>query len=114
MRKIIDDKKYTSSMSPISRVHGEKPWRFLTNHTQVLLTIAREPDVRLRDIAEQVGITERAGQRIVADLIEAGFLERVRLGRRNSYQVNRQAMMRHPSQSDHEIGELLNLLELRD
>ena len=52
----------------------ERPWRFLTNHTQVLLCIARAPDVRLRDVAEQVGITERAAQRILADLVEAGYV----------------------------------------
>jgi predicted transcriptional regulator len=98
----------------MSSENGEKPWRFLTNHTQVLLVIARDPDVRLRDIAQQVGITERAGQRIVADLVEASFIERVRVGRRNRYEINRSAMMRHPSQGGHEIGELLKLLELRD
>jgi predicted transcriptional regulator len=69
--------------------NDQKPWRFLTNHTQVLLAIARDPDVRLRDVAEMVGITERAAQRIVADLIESGYLKRERIGRRNHYRVNR-------------------------
>ena len=59
-----------------------------------------------------VGITERAAQRIVSDLIEAGFVERQRVGRRNRYLVNRSAAMRHPAQSDHEIGELLDILSL--
>ena len=88
-----------------------KPWRFLTNHTQVLLSIARQPDVRLRDIAESVGITERAAQRIVSDLADAGFVTRERVGRRTHYTVDRNATMRHPSQADHRIGELLDLLE---
>ena len=89
-----------------------KPWRFVTNHTQVLLCIARDPDARLRDIAETVGITERAVQRIVADLIESGFVTRERVGRRSRYRLNREARMRHPAQYEHEIGEMLDLLEL--
>jgi predicted transcriptional regulator len=66
--------------------------------------------VRLRDVAEKVGITERAAQRIVADLIEAGFVERKKVGRRNHYSIDRSAKMRHPAQMDHEIGDLLDLL----
>lgn len=97
-------------MSHVSSGDG-KPWRFVTNHTQVLLTIARNPDSRTRDIAEAVGITERAAQRIVADLVEAGFLESVRVGRRNHYTVNRDAAMRHPAQASQHVGDLLDLLE---
>jgi DNA-binding MarR family transcriptional regulator len=91
-----------------------KPWRFVTNHTQVLLCISRDDDVRLRDIAERVGITERAAQRIVADLIEAGFVERKKLGRRNHYSIDRRAKMRHPAQVNQEIGDLLDLLGATD
>jgi DNA-binding IclR family transcriptional regulator len=87
-------------------------WRFVTNHTQVLLCLARDPDARLRDCAQLVGITERAVQRIVADLIEAGFVERERIGRRNRYLINRRAEMRHPAQAGHDIGALLDLLRL--
>lgn len=89
-----------------------KTWRFLSNHTQVLLCIQRDPDVRFRDIAEVVGITERAAQRIVAELIESGYVERERIGRRNRYSVNPDIAMRHPAQNGHEIGELLRLLRL--
>ena len=85
---------------------------FVTNHTQVLLRIAQDPDVRLRDVAAHIGITERAVQRIVADLVEAGFLERRRVGRRNRYEINRELAMRHPAQDGHEIGDLLDLLRL--
>jgi DNA-binding MarR family transcriptional regulator len=67
----------------MSTDQNSKPWRFVTNHTQVLLCIARDPETRLRDIAESVGITERAVQRIVADLVEGGFLTRERVGRRS-------------------------------
>jgi DNA-binding MarR family transcriptional regulator len=91
---------------------SEKQWRFVTNHTQVLLCIARDPDVRLRDVADMVGITERAVQRIVADLAEAGFLQRERVGRRSRYVINRNVEMRHPAQAGHDVGELLSLLAL--
>lgn len=96
----------------MSNTQPEKPWRFVTNHTQVLLCIARDPDVRMKTIAESVGITERAAQRIVHDLIESGFVQRERVGRRNRYVINRGVRMRHEAQQDHEIGELLDLLEL--
>jgi DNA-binding MarR family transcriptional regulator len=86
-------------------------WTFLTNHTQVLLCIARDVDVTLRDVAAKVGITERAAQRIVADLVEAGIIDRRRIGRRNHYLVNRQAAMRHAAQANLQIGPLLDLLQ---
>ena len=96
----------------MSSENAEKPWRFVTNHTQVLLVIARNNEIRARDIAAEVGITERAAQRIVADLIESGYVESVRVGRRNHYTIDRTVMMRHPAQHDHEIGALLDLLKL--
>jgi predicted ArsR family transcriptional regulator len=95
-----------------SEASQQPGWTFVTNHTQVLLCIARDPDIRLRDVAAEIGITERAVQRIVAELVEAGFLERRRVGRRNQYVVNRAAAMRHPAQFGHDIGPLLDLLEL--
>lgn len=87
-----------------------KPWRFVTNHTQVLLAIARDPDIRAREIAQTVGITERAAQRIVGDLVESGYVTSTRVGRRNHYTINRRRKMRHPAQSRQEIGDLLDLL----
>ena len=89
-----------------------RAWRFVTSHTQVLLCLQRNPRVRMRDIAETVGITERAAQRIVTDLVDAGYVSRQREGRRNFYVLNRGVAMRHPSQFGHEIGELLDLLRL--
>jgi predicted transcriptional regulator len=68
----------------------------------------------MKTIAESVGITERAAQRIVHDLIESGFVQRERVGRRNRYVINRGQRMRHEAQHDHEIGELLDLLELAE
>ena len=85
-------------------------WHFLTNHAQVLLCIQNDPDARMRDIAETVGVTERAAQRITNDLVEAGYVSRERIGRRNHYRINGKARMRHPAQQEHLIGELLDLL----
>ena len=97
-------------MSYMSSGRDEKQWRFVTSHTQVLLCIARKPEIRIRDVADLVGITERAAQRIIADLVEAGYVERKRVGRRNHYLVKTDRRMRHPLQQTHEIGELLDLL----
>ena len=93
---------------------GHRSWRFLSNHTQVLLCLQRDPNARFRDIAQRVGITERAAQRIVADLIETGYVESERVGRRNRYRINTDIAMRHPAQDGHEIGELLKLLRLEN
>jgi DNA-binding MarR family transcriptional regulator len=76
----------------------------------VLFSIAGDGGVRMRDIAETVGITERAAQRIVADLIQTGYVTRKRVGRRNPYFVNPKVRMRHPSQQEQEIEGLLDLL----
>jgi hypothetical protein len=90
---------------------GDKPdWTFLTNHAQVLACVADEPDIRGRDIAERVGITERAAQSIIADLVECGYITRTREGRRNRYTINFDGRLRHPMQTDHTIGELLAAL----
>ncbi len=85
-------------------------WTFLTNHAHVLLCVAQDPDVRHRDLAERVGITERAAQRIVADLVEAGYLERSREGRRNRYALHPELPLRHPLEREHLVGEILGVL----
>ncbi|GAA1054282.1 MarR family transcriptional regulator [Dietzia natronolimnaea] len=85
-------------------------WTFLTNHAHVLLCIAQDSETRLRDIADAVGITERATQRIVAELEEAGYLQRIRDGRRNRYSLNRDLPLRHPLERDHMVGEILSVL----
>lgn len=85
-------------------------WVFLTNHAHVLLSIARDPEIRTRDIAEQVGITERAAQRILADLVENGYVVKTKDGRRNRYAVNARGHLRHPRFRDFEIAPLLEIL----
>lgn len=100
-------------VSDLSTGDAEGGWQFVTNHTQVLLCIVRDPDIRLRDIADEVGVTLGSAQRILADLIGAGYVQRQRHGRRNRYVVNREApMLRHAAQEGHDIGGLLDLLRL--
>src|ERR1700757_461453 len=90
----------------------DKPttWTFLTNPAQVLLCLAETPDIRLRNVAERVGITERATQRILADLVDAGYVKTTRVGRRNHYTLNREHAMRHTAQVGYQIGALLDAL----
>ena len=85
-------------------------WVFLTNHAHVLLCLARDREARTRDIAEAVGITERAAQRIVADLVANGYVTRTKVGRRNVYEVNAHGHLRHPIFRQFEIGPLLEIL----
>lgn len=89
---------------------GPAGWTFLTNHAHVLLTIARDPQITLRDVSALVGITERAVQKIVADLEVTGYLTRTRHGRRNRYAVATGRPFRHPVTSGHDVDELLELL----
>ncbi len=85
-------------------------WTFLSNHGHVLVSLARDPDVRMRDVAAVVGITERAVQQIVHDLVEQGYLVKVKAGRRNRYTVVRRAHLRHQQVSRVTLGEFLDLL----
>ncbi|MEX1286545.1 MAG: winged helix-turn-helix domain-containing protein [Acidimicrobiia bacterium] len=85
-------------------------WTFFTNHAHVLICIAEDPDIRLREVAERVGITERAAQRIVAELEEAGYLHHERHGRRNHYELRPEGHLRHPIEAHVTIGELLDFV----
>ena len=87
-----------------------KTWTFLTNHAYVLLLIAEDQTIRLRDVATKAGITERAAQRIVADLADGGYLTRKRVGRRNVYTVHRRQKLRHELGASRDIGSLLDVL----
>lgn len=89
----------------------ESVWTFLTNHTHVLLCLSRDPSMRMRDVAREVGITERAVQRIVAELRAAGYLVGERDGRRVEYTIQRDKHLRHPLESTCRIGEVLDVLE---
>lgn len=85
-------------------------WTFLTSHARVLLCIAQDPDIRLREIGERVGVTERAAHRIVADLADAGYVSRERHGRRNRYTVNSNLTLPDPVARRQRVGDLLALL----
>ncbi|KQV13238.1 MULTISPECIES: helix-turn-helix domain-containing protein [unclassified Kitasatospora] len=86
-------------------------WTFLTNHARVLSLIARDPGVRLRDVATACGLTERAVQAIVADLEAGGYLTRSREGRRNRYRITPDTLLRHPAESGRTVASLLGLLQ---
>lgn len=85
-------------------------WTFLSNHAHVLLCLAQDPEMLLRDVAERVGITERAVQRIVAELEEGRYLERIRSGRRNRYKMHPELPLRHPIEAHRDVGALLALV----
>ncbi|KOV20645.1 transcriptional regulator [Streptomyces sp. XY152] len=94
------------AMSHPSSARGEH-WTFLTNHARVLIALAQDPEARLRDVTDRIGITERAVQLIVADLEAAGYLTRTRVGRRNHYTIDPTVALRHPTEADHPVGDLL-------
>jgi MarR family len=85
-------------------------WTFLSNHAQVLLCIAHDPGIRLRDIGDQAGITERAAHRIVGELAGAGYLSRERRGRRNHYTIHTHLPLPDPLAREQNLGDLLAIL----
>ncbi|MDY0829837.1 MarR family transcriptional regulator [Microbacterium sp. BG28] len=85
-------------------------WTFLTNHAHVLIYVSRDPGARVREIADAVGITERTAHGILTDLVDDGYLRRIKEGRRNRYECVENLPLRHPVESDHRIGELLRAL----
>lgn len=87
-----------------------RSWDFLTNHAHVLLCVAQDPEIRLRDIASSVGITERGAHKILNELVEDGYVRRERQGRRNHYEVMPDLPLRHPLVQEQEVGELLDVL----
>lgn len=108
--------------APLSRLHSsqhamtqtppphEPSWTFLSNHSRVLLCLSRRPDATLRQVALEVGITERAVQRIVRDLEAAGVLKRQRVGRRNTYKIEANQPLRHPLDAHQSVKALLDLM----
>lgn len=89
-------------------------WRFVTNHAHVLEFISTDPSARLRDIAADVGITERTAAHIVKDLEAAGYLTKTRNGRRNRYEVHGQLPLRHPRHRHRTVGDLIRFLETHE
>ena len=102
--------KYLSIVVKSDPQQGRPHWDFLTNHAHVLVCVARDPGIRLRDIAADVGITERAAHRILSELVDEGYVVREREGRRNNYQVMTDLPLPHPLASEREVGDLLGVL----
>lgn len=94
--------------------HRVPDWTFLTNHAHVLFCLAQDSEIRLRDVADRVGITERAVQRIVTELENGTYITRQRNGRRNSYIVHKNLYLRHPIESHCSVSDLLDLIVTSD
>ena len=92
---------------------GNPTWSFLTNHAQVLLCIAQDPGIRLRDIGATIGITERAAHKIVTELADSGYISRKRNGRRNHYTLAAHLPLPDPVARDQKIGDLVAMLNAR-
>ncbi len=92
---------------------GGPGWTFLTNHARVLVCIAEDPGVRLREVGDRVGITERAAHRIIVELAAAGYITRQRNGRRNHYAINAQLPVHDPITREQNVGQLLEILTAR-
>lgn len=107
-RKKPAARKPTARSAPV--LPPEPEWTFFTNHAHVFLCIARDPNVRMREVAALVGITERAVQRIVAELEDAGYIERIRNGRRNRYEVRTNLPLRHPIERHERVSSLIALV----
>jgi predicted transcriptional regulator len=88
---------------------SEHHWTLLTNHGRILLIISRDQDLRIREVALAAGVTERRAQSIIVDLEQAGYISKRREGRRNIYSINRKRPFRHPAESGHKVGELIDL-----
>lgn len=86
-----------------------RQWTLLSNHGHVLVYIHRHPDARVRDVAAAVGVTERTAQSILTDLVSAGYLIADRVGRRNTYTVDRRLRLRHPEEQSTAVGDLLQV-----
>lgn len=100
------------SIGPIKKIPSTKSeWTFLSNHTHILLCLFREPALRIRELALNVGITERAVLRIIEELEKAGVLKKEKVGRRNHYLIDGSIPLRHPLESHKNISELLKLLK---
>ena len=86
-------------------------WTFLTNHTHVIVCLTRDSALTVRSLALQIGITERSVQRILAELEEGGVVQRTKEGRRNLYSINTEFQLRHPLESHHTVGDLVEALK---
>ncbi|MBL9165595.1 MAG: winged helix-turn-helix transcriptional regulator [Planctomycetaceae bacterium] len=104
-------KKKAGVASPADSLGPRPPtWTFLTNHAHAIILLSQEPSIILREVAVRIGITERAVQRIIAELEEAGYIEKHKLGRQNHYRILASQPLRHPIENHRTIGDLLDLI----
>jgi DNA-binding MarR family transcriptional regulator len=108
-KKPTISKRDTAEASARREDQPSTGWTFLSNHSHVIICLARDPEIRMRDIADAVGITERAVIRIVMELEEAGYIKKEKIGRRNHYTILADNHLRHPLEAHHSIGEILAL-----
>lgn len=108
-RSRIPTRKTAAAPAPLAAAAPGK-WTFLTNHAHVLILLFQDQSIVLREVAIRVGITERAVQRIISDLEQAGFIERERIGRRNHYRIRTNRPLRHPIEAHRTIGDLVGLI----
>ena len=111
--KLVTTPRIPKKIKPV----GEKTdlpekarWTFLTNHAHVLILLSQDPTLVLREVAIKIGITERAVQRIIADLEQDGFIEREKVGRKNQYHILAKRPLRHPVEAHRSIGDLIALI----
>lgn len=101
-----------SRAKPSAGAARQPSWTFLTNHSHVLILLAIEPDLLMREVAARVGITERAVQKIVQELEEGGVLTRTRIGRRNRYRISEGRSLRHPVEGHRRVRDLINMVRI--
>jgi DNA-binding MarR family transcriptional regulator len=100
-------------MTILDSMDASPSWSFLTLHARILLCLAEDPDIRLRDLGDAVGVTERAAQRVITELVEAGYVSRIRKGRRNHYTIRSDLSLPDPLARGQKVGDLLGLLSGR-
>jgi DNA-binding IclR family transcriptional regulator len=92
------------------RLEPKPAWTFLTNHAHVFLCVAQRPGIRVREVAQSVGVTERCVHRILSELEEAGYVTRAHQGRRNHYEIHANLPLRHPAEQHRQVSALLSLV----
>lgn len=97
-------------MTPVGGSAGQHEWAFITSHFLVLLSLSEDPEARVADVAERLQLTERRVQTITSELLDAGYLQKVKVGRRNRYVINREMPLRHLQTQHRQLGDLLDLI----
>ncbi len=110
--EVVGMKADTSAPGPLMERDKSHHWTFFSNYGHILLALAQDPEARLRDLAERVGITERAVHRLLSEMEAAGVISRHREGRRNSYSIKQTVKLRHPIEDHRTVGDLIDLIDL--